>query len=63
MEKKITKIPIFCRFYLQASGFQVMNYFFVIIFYFLYKDTIGKDMLFELQLQSHCKIRNNEVLI
>lgn len=36
--------------------------FFVIIFYFLYKDTIGKDMLFELQLQTR-KIRNNEVLI
>jgi len=38
-------------------------HFFLVIFCSLFKGTIGKDMLFEQQRQTHCKARNNEDLV
>lgn len=47
----------------KISGFHVKDYFFLIIFYSLCKGTIRKDVLFELQLQTHCNPRNNDILV
>lgn len=51
-ESTVLKIPTFCRFCLKISGFQVTDCFFLIIFCSLYKDAIGRNMLFELQIDS-----------